>query len=67
MGTHTRVRELLTDYGYEPLHIRPCTTRDRTGVIALWNMAFDDNPDDACAHARSLRGEASPEPGGSER
>ena len=43
-GTHTRVRELLADYRYEPLHIRPCTTRDRASVIALWETVFPDDP-----------------------
>ena len=42
--THTRVRELLADYRYEPLHIRPCTTRDRAAVIALWETVFPDDP-----------------------
>ncbi|MDE0458856.1 MAG: GNAT family acetyltransferase [Chromatiales bacterium] len=43
-GTHTRARELLADHRYEPLHIRPCTTRDRAGVIALWETVFADDP-----------------------
>ena len=43
-GTHTRVSELLADDRYEPLHIRPCTTRDRAGVIALWETVFPDDP-----------------------
>ena len=43
-GTHTRVRELLADYRYELLHIRPCNARDRAGVIALWETVFPDDP-----------------------
>ena len=35
---------MLADYGYEPLHIRPCTTLDRAGVIALWETVFPDDP-----------------------
>ena len=42
--THTPVRELLAEDRYEPLHIRPCTTRDRAGVIALWETVFPDDP-----------------------
>ena len=26
------------------MHIRPCTTRDRAGVIALWANVFPDDP-----------------------
>ena len=26
------------------MHIRPCTTRDRAGVIALWERVFPDDP-----------------------
>jgi len=26
------------------LHIRPCTIHDRTGVIALWERVFPDDP-----------------------
>ena len=28
----------------KPLHIRPCTTHDRAGVIALWERVFTDDP-----------------------
>ena len=32
------------------MHIRPCTTRDRAGVIALWETVFpDDSPHNAPA------------------
>ena len=43
-GIHTRVRESLAEDRYEPLHIRPCATRDRAGVIALWETVFADDP-----------------------
>ena len=26
------------------MHIRPCTTHDRAGVIALWERVFTDDP-----------------------
>ena len=41
--TYSR-RELLADHRYEPLHIRPCTTHDRAGVIALWETVFPGRP-----------------------
>lgn len=28
----------------EPLNIRPCTSGDRAGVVALWERVFPDNP-----------------------
>ena len=35
---------MLADDRYQPLHIRPCTTRDRASVIAFWETVFPDDP-----------------------